>query len=53
VGRAIRQIDEGAGAVADSVDEQRKATAEIGRTIAEVSDNTRLVSERLGGTRAA
>ena len=49
IGRAIRVIDDGAGAVAESVDEQRKATAEIGRSITEVSENTRLVSERMGG----
>ncbi len=53
IGRAIRTIDDGAGAVAESVDEQRKATAEIGRSISEVSDNTRLVSERLGTSRNA
>jgi methyl-accepting chemotaxis protein len=49
IGRAIRVIDDGAGAVAESVDEQRKATAEIGRSITEVSENTWRVSERMGG----
>ncbi|MFN8601434.1 MAG: methyl-accepting chemotaxis protein [Candidatus Binatia bacterium] len=49
IGHAIRRIDEGASAVAESVDEQRKATAEIGRSITEVSENTRLVSERMSG----
>jgi len=49
IGRAIRTIDDGAGAVAESVNEQRQATAEIGRSITEVSENTRVVSERMGG----
>ncbi|MEZ5285915.1 MAG: methyl-accepting chemotaxis protein [Vicinamibacterales bacterium] len=53
ISQSIRQIDQGASSVAMSVDEQRKATADIGRSITEVSQNSRRISERIGNARAA
>ena len=53
IGQAIHRIDASAGAIAGSVADQVRATAEITRSIGEVAENTRQVSERIGIARPA
>jgi methyl-accepting chemotaxis protein len=45
---AIARVSEGAGAISRSVGEQVQATAEISRSITGVSQNTDLISQRIG-----
>lgn len=51
--QSVAQIDDGAAAVARALVQEARATADIDRMIAEVSENTSRVSTRIGGVRAA
>ena len=53
IAEAIHRIDSSAGTIASSVAEQVRATSAIGRSIGEVEENTRQVSERIGAQPAA